>query len=399
MVYGMSDLATSFFSIPTRTDRLRHGEFWAVADISFEVKQGEAIGLIGTNGAGKSTMLKMINGIFMPDKGTITFKGKMGALIEVGAGFHPLLTGRENIYINGSILGMTKSDINRNLDAIIDFAGIDDFIDAPVKHYSSGMFVRLGFAIAAHCKPDILLIDEVLAVGDANFKRKCLNHLTSLRKEGVTFVIVSHNMQTIEGITSKAILFDHGKMTACGDPGSVIARYEIQSLTTGIPEPKLEKQSTDPNALDLVKTYHGYGTHEITVEKLIIYDSTKNPRKEFESEEPLTLQADIVSSVSAKAKLWVSFINENDVVCLGTYKTINLDKGPQQIEIRFDPIQLTTGRYKIAFHLLDESHINPFSTGHYGFFTVLKKGTVQLPGTNTPVCWINPDIRINPLTR
>ena len=170
----------------------------------------DAVGLIGANGAGKSTMLKMLNGIYMPDKGHIEMHGKVGALIEVGAGFHPMLTGRENIYINGSILGLKKKELDKKLDSIVDFSGLEEFIDMPVKHYSSGMYVRLGFAIAAHCNPDILLVDEVLAVGDAKFRRKCLDYLLGLQKEGTTFILVSHNMSVIEGIAQKGIVFKKG---------------------------------------------------------------------------------------------------------------------------------------------------------------------------------------------
>ena len=206
MLYGGLDLSSTFFGIRQNFNRIRKGEFWALKDIGFEIKKGEAVGLVGANGAGKSTMLKMLNGIYMPDNGTISVYGKIGALIQVGAGFHPMLTGRENIYVNGEILGMSKKYIDQQFDSIVDFSGIEDFIDTPVKHYSSGMYVRLGFAVIAHCKPDILLIDEVLAVGDAKFKRKCLDHLKKLQKQDVTFLIVSHNMQSMQGIAEKEFL-------------------------------------------------------------------------------------------------------------------------------------------------------------------------------------------------
>ena len=158
MLYGMSDIGRNVLGLKSRSERLRDNEFWALDDISFEVKRGETLGLIGPNGSGKTTLLKMLNGIFWPDKGKITIKGKVGALIAVGAGFHPLLTGRENIYINAAILGMSKREIDKKFDAIVDFADIGDFLDSPVKHYSSGMYVRLGFAVAVHCDPDILLV-------------------------------------------------------------------------------------------------------------------------------------------------------------------------------------------------------------------------------------------------
>src|SRR3989338_5925733 len=172
MLYGMADVARNLCGLRSPSGLLRPREFWAVDDVSFEVRRGESFGLIGPNGSGKTTLLKMLNGIFWPDKGKITTRGRVGALIAVGAGFHPLLTGRENIYINGAILGMNKREIDKKFDSIVEFADIGDFLDSPVKHYSSGMFVRLGFAIAIHCEPDILLLDEVLAVGAINFQKK-----------------------------------------------------------------------------------------------------------------------------------------------------------------------------------------------------------------------------------
>src|SRR5438270_5108779 len=178
MKYTAADVMRDTLGLRGANDRLRKSEFWAVKDLSFKLERGECLGLIGANGAGKSTLLKMLNGIIRPDSGAIRMKGRVGALIEVGAGFHPLLTGRENIYINGTILGMSRREIDRKFDAIVDFSGLDaGVLDAPVKSYSSGMYVRLGFSIAAHCEPDILLIDEVLAVGDVTFQSACLRKL------------------------------------------------------------------------------------------------------------------------------------------------------------------------------------------------------------------------------
>ncbi|MEE9543212.1 MAG: ABC transporter ATP-binding protein, partial [Thermodesulfobacteriota bacterium] len=210
MLYGVSDISTSFLGLKGNSEELRAGEFWAVEDINFELRRGECLGLIGLNGAGKSTLLKLLNGIFMPDKGKIEMNGRVGALIEVGAGFHPLLTGRENIYVNGSILGMSKDYIDKKFDAIVDFAELEEFIDSPVKHYSSGMYVRLGFAIAAQMEPDILLIDEVLAVGDLNFAIKCFNAIDKLVKDAAV-IYVSHNMDQIARICSKVIVMGKGR--------------------------------------------------------------------------------------------------------------------------------------------------------------------------------------------
>ena len=207
--YGVKDLSSELFG-RQRSEELRPKEFWAVNDISFELRRGECLGLIGHNGAGKSTLLKMLNGLIKPDKGTITMKGRIGALIELGAGFNPVLTGRENIYINGQVLGFTKKEIDEKFDAIVEFAEIGDFIDSPVRNYSSGMKVRLGFAVASQMEPDILLIDEVLAVGDLGFQIKCLNSTSGLLKNAA-LILVSHSMPSISRICNTVLNLENGR--------------------------------------------------------------------------------------------------------------------------------------------------------------------------------------------
>jgi ABC-type polysaccharide/polyol phosphate transport system ATPase subunit len=225
MFYGAADIVQAGLGMMPDASVLRRDEFWAVDDVSFELNRGERLGIIGANGSGKTTILKMLNGIFMPDKGAIGIEGKIGALIQVGAGFHPMLSGRENVYINGAILGMSKKEINRKFDAMIDFADIGDFLDSPVKHYSSGMYVRLGFAIAVHCDPDILLVDEILAVGDARFYSKCIAKINELTAQKTTIVLVSHNMWLIQTMCDRVLLFDHGKIAKSGDPSECIFEY------------------------------------------------------------------------------------------------------------------------------------------------------------------------------
>ena len=225
MYYGMMDIGRNMFGLASHSERLRKGEFWALNDVSFDVKKGETLGIIGANGSGKTTLLKLLNGIFWPDRGRIAIKGKVGVLIEAGAGFHPLLTGRENIYLNAAILGMKKRDVEEKFDSIVEFADIGDFIDAPVKHYSSGMFVRLGFAIAAHSEPDILLIDEVLAVGDERFQRQSVKKISQLQENGATIVFVSHELTTVEGVCSKVLWLEKGKTRIEGTPEAVIDEY------------------------------------------------------------------------------------------------------------------------------------------------------------------------------
>lgn len=226
MHYGILDTARDFFGLPTASDRLRDGEFWAAENLTFSVKQGETVGIIGPNGAGKTTLLKMLNGIFMPDKGRISVRGSVGALIELGAGFHPMLTGRENIYVNGAILGMDKQKVQNRFDEIVAFADIGEFLDSPVRHYSSGMFARLGFSVAIHSEPDILLVDEVLAVGDLEFISKCSRRIIQYVQTGGTLVFVSHSMQAIRNNVKRAILLSKGEIQADGDVNQVCDYYE-----------------------------------------------------------------------------------------------------------------------------------------------------------------------------
>ena len=205
-------------------------EFWALKDVSFTVERGEALGIIGLNGAGKSTILKLLYNITTPSKGEIRISGKLSALIEVSSGFHPELTGRENVYLNGSLLGMRRREIRNKLDSIVDFSGVGDFIDSPVKRYSSGMYLRLGFSIAAHLDPDILLLDEVLAVGDAAFQAKCIQRIAQLRKEGTTIVFVSHNLGAVDSLCDRTLLIKEGQIYKSGATHEVISAYEDMLL-------------------------------------------------------------------------------------------------------------------------------------------------------------------------
>ncbi len=200
-------------------------DFWALKDVTFEVKQGDRIGIIGRNGAGKSTLLKILSRITEPTTGSIRIKGRVASLLEVGTGFHPELTGRENIYLNGAILGMSRQEIRRKFDEIVDFSEIEKFLDTPVKRYSSGMYVRLAFAVAAHLEPEILIVDEVLAVGDAQFQKKCLGKMEEVGKEGRTVLFVSHSMTAILGLCVKGVLLEQGKVISKGIVTDVVANY------------------------------------------------------------------------------------------------------------------------------------------------------------------------------
>ena len=210
---------------PLRRRAASRETFWALNNVSFEVKHGEALGIIGRNGAGKSTLLKNLSRITRPTKGTATVSGRVGSLLEVGTGFHSELTGRENIYLNGAILGMTKRDIQRHFDEIVAFAEVEQFLDTPVKRYSSGMYMRLAFAVAAHLEPEVLVVDEVLAVGDATFQKKCLGKMSEVAHGGRTVLFVSHNMNAVRELCDRVLLLSHGEVKAIGSRDDVISLY------------------------------------------------------------------------------------------------------------------------------------------------------------------------------
>ncbi|MBI5584166.1 MAG: ABC transporter ATP-binding protein [Deltaproteobacteria bacterium] len=213
--------------------RLEEKEFWAVNDVSFAVEQGEAFGIIGPNGAGKSTILKLLIGIMHPTRGEKLVKGRLSALIEIGAGFHKDLTGRENIFLIGTILGMTKTEIRSKFDEIVDFSGLTEFIDTPVKRYSSGMYARLGFSVAAHVDPDVLVVDEVLSVGDFAFQRRCVQKMNAILHNGATLIFVSHDLKTVADLCHRALLLEKGRVLMLGETHAVISRYLTSNMTNG----------------------------------------------------------------------------------------------------------------------------------------------------------------------
>lgn len=246
-----------------RNLRRQAKQFWALKDVSFEVSRGEALGIIGHNGAGKSTILKLLSKITAPTSGNIMISGKLAALIEVGSGFHPELSGRENVFLSGSILGMRRREIAKKLDSIIDFAGVRQFIDTPVKRYSSGMYVRLGFSIAAHLHPDILLLDEVLAVGDAAFQARCFKRISELKESGTTIVFISHDLSSVEFLCDRALLLSHGEIAADGWPRDVINQYERTANEALLPDPPDTKMGDSLKPVKITGlTFHDYEGRE-----------------------------------------------------------------------------------------------------------------------------------------
>jgi lipopolysaccharide transport system ATP-binding protein len=227
--YSFRDTISNVFHTKLHRKKLKEDEFWALKGVSFDINEGDVVGIIGRNGAGKSTLLKILSQITPPTEGRVQLKGRVASLLEVGTGFHPELTGRENIYLNGAILGMKRWEINKKFKEIVDFSETEEFLDTPVKHYSSGMYMRLAFAVAAHLEPEILLIDEVLSVGDAQFQRKCLGKMSEVSKQGRTIIYVSHNLNSIEELCNRCILLDKGKLIEnSSDVRGTINKYLFQ---------------------------------------------------------------------------------------------------------------------------------------------------------------------------
>ena len=244
-----------------KQDELAAGDFWALKDVSFQVRRGEVLGIIGRNGAGKSTLLKILSKILKPNRGQIRVNGRLRALIEVAAGFHPDLTGRENIYLNGTILGMKKREIDAKFDEIVEFSGISEFLDTPVKRYSSGMHARLGFAVAAHLEPEILIVDEVLAVGDVAFQKKCLGKMTEVGRSGRTVLFVSHNLIAVRGLCQNAVALEHGSIVDRGGSQEVVQRYlsRLSDVSQSVLKDRTDRDGNGLARFEYINVTDSYG--------------------------------------------------------------------------------------------------------------------------------------------
>ncbi|XOV91175.1 MAG: polysaccharide ABC transporter ATP-binding protein [Bacteroidota bacterium] len=334
--YGAIDILREVLGLPLK-ETLRKNEFWAVKDVSFTLRRGECLGLIGHNGAGKSTLLKMLNGLIKPDAGSIKMRGRVAALIELGAGFNPILTGRENIYVNGQILGFTRKEIDAKFQDIVDFAEIGEFIDTPVQNFSSGMKVRLGFAVAAQMEPDVLIIDEVLAVGDLGFRVKCLNRMSQLLQNSAV-IFVSHSMPMIARIASNGILMKRGQTILCtNDVGQIINYYNEEFgsgkyLVTGngdmwVLNPFFIQKRTELHlgeSIELTFEIHSKRFLENISVRVVVFNADQRPVYDF--------------------------VDEN----LDPY-ILKIVDGPQTINLRSRPLLLAAGKHSITIILQDEN--------------------------------------------
>lgn len=341
-------IANKAKSLLTPNSKLRtpsSEEFWALKDISFEVNQGDRVGIIGRNGAGKSTLLKILSRIVTPTKGRITIDGRVASLLEVGTGFHPELTGRENIFLNGSILGMSKSEIKSKFDEIVDFAEVEKFLDTPVKRYSSGMYVRLAFAVAANLDPEILIVDEVLAVGDAAFQKKCLGKMKDVSGEGRTILFVSHNMAAIQNLCDKAIFLQNGEVQLIGETSNVISKYL--------------KGSSDYHSIILADRKDRVGNGLIRFQSVLLKDLQGNKLQTFQCGDDGIIEITFSQKEGEKINNFIVALGINDQfgqritqfnseVSVGSFQYV--DSSADTIQIHIKKIPLIAGRYTFTIY-------------------------------------------------
>ena len=344
-----SRLGNSQFAIPNPQFAIRNPQseyIWALKDASFEIKRGEVVGIIGRNGAGKSTLLKILSRITEPTTGRARVRGRVGALLEVGTGFHPELTGRENVYLNGAILGMKKAEIDRKFDEIVAFAEVEKFLDTPVKHYSSGMYTRLAFAVAAHLEPEILLVDEVLAVGDVAFQKKCLGKMGEVAKRGRTVLFVSHQMFAIRTLCERALWLDQGRLVKQGPALEVVQKYEETLLREAYADSTaVERRSEVVRGLDFYiqrvemhNSQTGERTNVIGYSQslgLLVHLAGECPAKEY------SIEFRIYKDSGEFACTGVS----------GLLHGIYFDRGTTKVRIEIGPVILTSGGYTVSFRV------------------------------------------------
>lgn len=324
---------------------------WALQDVSFELNQGDSLALVGANGAGKTTILKLLANITKPTRGEICVHGSLSALIELGAGFHPDLTGRENIFLNGTILGLSRSEIARRFDEIVAFSEIERFIDTPVKRYSSGMIVRLGFAVASSIEPDILLVDEVLAVGDAAFQQKCLKRIRALIDNGTSIIFVSHNFYLVQAVCNTALYLQHGRMKQFGPTKDVIDLYEYD-LHQERARRFEASPATNGNAAEV---------HDVEITGVTVQSATGASQDVFSSRQSVQVQLDYMAYASPGKVQASLFLIRSDGLTCSMLRTrlddfdLYLERGAGTITLHLDPLQLISGTYFAEAWILNES--------------------------------------------
>lgn len=368
----------------TQGRRAKYEDFWALQNVSFEIPHGEAFGIIGSNGSGKSTLLKCLAGILTPDQGNLTSHGRVAALLELGAGFHPDLSGRENIALNGAILGMTRREIDDKFDDIVGFAGLEQFIDTPVKNYSSGMVVRLGFAIAINVEPEILIIDEVLAVGDEEFQQRCFQKIEQFRREGRTIIFVSHGLSQVSQFCHRALWLEKGKVQTIGPA------YEVVSEYTGAAHQVEHIETSDISDEPLDR----WGTGEVRITRVVMSSTDGRDTSTFESGKPLTVRVEyeIYSPVTELVVgLRITHLHGFNVFGSNTKRRgLALPTHSRKGVVNFvvDALPILEGTFDLTVDVSDNAEVNPYDHIEKGFrFNVIQNGTFDEGVTRVGGSW------------
>lgn len=321
-------------------------DFWALKDVTFSLEKGEVLGLVGRNGAGKSTLLKILSHVTVPTVGTFVARGRLGALIEIGAGFHPELSGRENVFLNGSIMGMSRREVQEKFDRIVAFAEIERFIDTPIKHYSSGQQMRLGFSVAAHVDPDILLIDEILAVGDASFQAKCLNKLAELKEDDKTIILVSHNLTNITEHAKRVVWLDGGSVRMIGEPNEVVDAYLEHVTSDDVGAVKSSEVRADVD-------------RDLAIGEVVVRNQQEVVQDRFDRGETVLIDVSYTTQRAMPGVVFVVSIQDLHGYPLGGVATdpdsvkVNAAVEHGVLRLKLDPILFTKGAYTVSVHAMD----------------------------------------------
>lgn len=368
----------------TRGRRSKYDEFWALQDVSFEVAQGQTFGIIGSNGSGKSTLLKCLAGILTPEKGQLSASGRTAALLELGAGFHPELSGRENVALNGAILGMTRREIELKFDDIVEFAGLERFIDTPVKNYSSGMVVRLGFAVAINVEPEILIIDEVLAVGDEEFQARCFQKIEQFRREGRTIVFVSHGLSQVSQLCDDALWLDQGRVRSIGPAYEIVSEYTGESHQA--PAPVGEQV--------LVVDTNRWGTGEATIDSVRINDSSGRPASTLRSGDPVRVIVDYsVNQPLEDLVIGLRITHLHGLTIWGSNTKrcgfpLTADKPSGSVEFSIPSLDLLEGTFDLTVAISDKTEVNAYDHLERCLrFNVVQRGTFDEGTTRLIGVW------------
>lgn len=383
LIYGAKSLNRKLWkSASNRNYSSKYEEFWALKDVCFEIKQGDRLGIIGRNGAGKSTLLKILSRITEPTAGRITIEGRVASLLEVGTGFHPELTGRENIYLNGAILGMSKFEIKKKFDEIVDFAEVEKFLDTPVKRYSSGMYVRLAFAVAAHLEPEILIVDEVLAVGDSAFQKKCLGKMGQVGQEGRTVIFVSHNMTAVKRLCTSALFLQQGKNIMLAEPEQVINTY-LHSNTFNVLERIFDDIDNAP------------GNEYTRIMSVKILPDLATPYDNITTKTPITVECEFWTLIdSAYINLSLSLYNiEGECIFATPSPSFKLTKGIHTSLCYIPGNLLNDGVYTISIMLVRDESVCLYNFENAVSFEVRDERDVEgwhgkwLGAVRPRMCW------------